>query len=220
MLDYLRELIAEHHVRPTGDVWSALVRKADTSGQITEDEPLALGENLVANGYETMANEIASFVHVVLTHDDQLTWLRAHLSCLQEAIEELLRFVPLAVGAPGASGHARIATADIQVDGLTVVAGDAILPALNSANRDERVFSHPDRLDLDRAHAAHVTFEHGPHDCLGAHLARMELQVILPDCCSASPSYDLSCTLTTCHGRQAISSVVRRSGWCRGSRVT
>lgn len=180
MLDYLRGLIAERRARPTDDVFSALVREADSGGQITEDELVALGENLLANGYETMANEIANFVYVLLIHPDQLAWLREDLSRVPKAVEELLRFVPLAAGAPGAGGHARVATADIEVDGVTFAEGDAVLPAINSANRDEHVFPEPDRLDLNRERSnTHLTFGHGPHHCLGAQLARMECQVIL-----------------------------------------
>jgi cytochrome P450 len=179
MLDYLRGLVVERRARPIDDVFSALVREADSGGEITEDEVLALGENLLANGYETMANEIANFIYVLLTHPDQLAWLRADLSRMPKAIEELLRFVPLAAGAPGAGGHARVATADIELDGVTVAEGDAVLPSITSANRDEHVFAEPDRLDLNRERVAHLTFGHGPHHCLGAQLARMEFQVIL-----------------------------------------
>jgi len=179
MLVYLRELIAERRARPTDDLFSALVKEADSGGQITEGEVIALCENLLANGYETMANEIANFIYVLLTHPDQIAWLREDMSRMPKAIEELLRYVPLAAGAPGAGGHARIATADVELDGMTIADGEAVLPAINSANRDERVFAEPDRLDLNRAHNPHLTFGHGMHYCLGAQLARVEFQAIL-----------------------------------------
>ena len=178
LLEYFEDLVAERRARPTGDLFSALVREADNGGRMTERELVALGENLLANGYETMANEIANFVYVLLTHPDQLAWLRADLSRVPAAVEELLRYVPLAAGAPGANGHARIATTDIEVDGVTFAAGDAVLPSINAANRDERVFAEPDRLDLNRPHPPHLTFSHGAHHCLGAVLARAEMQAI------------------------------------------
>jgi cytochrome P450 len=192
MLHYLHDLIVERRERPTDDLFSLLVREADNDGRITVDELAALGENLLANGYETMANEIANFIFVLLTHTDQLAWLREDLSRLPQAIEELLRFVPLAAGAPGASGHARIATEDIEVDGVTFAAGDAVLPAINSANRDECVFADPDRLDLTRAPNAHLTFGHGPHHCFGAQLARMEIHVILSGLLTRFPTLRLA----------------------------
>lgn len=192
MLHYLGGLIAERRARPTDDLWSALVREADSGGLITEGEVLALGENLLANGYETMANEITNFVFVLLTHPDELAWLRADLSRMPKAVEELLRFVPLPAGAPGAGGHARIATEDVEVDGMTIAAGEAVLPAIISANRDDRAFAEPDRLDLERAHNAHLTFGHGPHHCLGAQLARMEIQIILTGLLSRFPTLRLA----------------------------
>lgn len=180
MLSYLRELVAERRERPTDDLFSALAQEAGCgNGQITDEELVALGENLVANGYETMANEAANFVYVLLTHPDQLAWLREDLSRLPPAIEELLRFVPLAAGAPGASGHARVAAETVDMEGTTFPAGATFLPAINSANRDGEVFAEPDRLDLTRTPNPHLTFGHGPHHCLGSQLARMEFLVIL-----------------------------------------
>lgn len=192
MLAYLRDLIVERRARPTDDLFSALVREADSGGQITEDELVALGENLVANGYETMANEIANFVFVLLTHPEHLAWLREDLSRLPTAIEELLRFVPLAAGAPGAGGHSRVSTEDIELGGMTFPAGDAFLPAINSANRDDLVFAEPDRLDLTRAPNPHLTFGHGPHHCLGAQLARMEFLAILTGLLTRFPTLRLA----------------------------
>jgi cytochrome P450 len=192
LLEYFADLVAERRTRPTGDLFSALVREADDGGRITESEVVALGENLLANGYETMANEIANFVYLLLTHPDQLAWLRADLSRVPAAVEELLRYVPLAAGAPGASGHPRIATTDIEVEGVTFAAGDAVLPCINSANRDERAFADPDRLDLNRPHPAHLTFGHGAHHCLGALLARMEMQVIFTGLLQRFPTLRLA----------------------------
>lgn len=192
MLAYLRDLIVERRERPTDDLFSMLVREADSSGRITEEELVALGENLLANGYETMGNEIANFVYLLLTHPDQLAWLREDLSRLPTAIEELLRFIPLAAGAPGAGGHARVATEDIELDGTTFAAGDAFLPSVTSANRDDEVFTEPDRLDLTRTPNPHLTFGHGAHHCLGAQLARMEFLVILTGLLTRFPTLRLA----------------------------
>ncbi|HEX6356642.1 cytochrome P450 [Actinophytocola sp.] len=192
MLAYLRDLIVERREQPTDDLFSALVREADSGGQITEDELVALGENLLANGYETMSNEIANFVYVLLTNPDHLAWLREDLSRLPTAIEELLRYVPLAAGAPGAGGHARISTEEIELDGKTFPAGDAFLPSVNSANRDDHVFAEPERLDLARTPNPHLTFGHGPHHCLGAQLARMEFLVILTELLTRFPTLRLA----------------------------
>jgi cytochrome P450 len=193
LVDYLRGLVAARRERPTDDLFSALVREADSGGQITEDELLVMAELLLSNGYETTANELTNFVYVLLTHPDQLAWLRADLSRVPKAVEELLRFVPLAAGVPSAGGHSRVATTDIELDGVTIAAGDAVLPAINSANRDERVFAEPDRLDFDRTRVnPHITFGYGPHHCLGAQLARMQSQLVITALLSRFPRLRLA----------------------------
>jgi cytochrome P450 len=68
---------------------------------------------------------------------------------------------------------------DLELDGVAVCAGEAVLPAVNSANRDDLVFSNPNELDLSRLENPHIAFGYGPHRCVGAHLARMELQVAI-----------------------------------------
>jgi cytochrome P450 len=192
LVAYLRELAAERQKRPTDDLFSMLAQEAGNGGQITEDELVALGENLLANAQETMANEAADFIFVLLTHPDHLAWLREDLSRLPTAIEELLRFVPLAAGAPGAGGHARVATEDLEIDGMAFAAGDAFLPAVNSANRDELVFADPDELDLARTPNPHVTFGYGPHHCLGARLARMQFLVMFTELLTRFPALRLA----------------------------
>jgi cytochrome P450 len=91
------------------------------------------------------------------------------------AVEELLRHTPLGAGA----GFIRIATEDIELGGVTVREGEGVMVAIHSANRDESVFDDADALRLDRAVNPHIGFGHGPHHCLGAQLARMELQVAM-----------------------------------------
>ncbi|WP_228534566.1 cytochrome P450 [Nocardia sp. BSTN01] len=92
------------------------------------------------------------------------------------AVEELLRFVPVGVG----GGFTRVARADVQLGPVLVRAGDAVIPAMHAAGRDPAVFDDPDRLVLDRgAKVAHLAFGHGPHYCVGAHLARLQARIAL-----------------------------------------
>ena len=114
-------------------------------------------------------------MYVLLTHPRQLAMLRADLRLVPKAVEELMRYVPLGGGA----GIARYALEDVELGGVTVRAGEPVLPSLASANRDASVYTEPDELDLHRAESSHVGFGHGPHHCVGAPLARMELQVAL-----------------------------------------
>jgi cytochrome P450 len=173
--DYMAGLIALRRETRHDDLLGALVAARDEEDRLSEDELLSLAEALLVAGHETTASQIPNFVHVLLTHPDQLARLRADLGLVPKAVEELMRFVPLGAGA----GIARYALEDVELGGVTVRAGEPVLPALASANRDEAVYHAPEELDLLRAEASHVGFGHGAHHCLGAPLARMELQVAL-----------------------------------------
>jgi cytochrome P450 len=94
---------------------------------------------------------------------------------MPDAVEELMRWVPLGA----AAAFPRYALEDVELSGFVVPAGDPVLVSTASANRDERVFPDPDRIDLTRKPNPHVGFGHGAHHCLGAPLARLELQVAL-----------------------------------------
>ena len=94
---------------------------------------------------------------------------------LPRALEELLRFIPFRQGV----GIARVATEDVEIDGVTVRAGDAVHVSYLAANRDPQKYERPDELDLTRGTPHHMAFGSGTHHCLGSHLARMELQVAI-----------------------------------------
>ncbi|WP_156757091.1 cytochrome P450 [Actinokineospora pegani] len=172
---YMAGLIAQRREQATDDLLSDLVAARDEGDKLTEDEMLSLAEGLLIAGHETTASQIPNFVHTLLTHPDQLALLRSDLTLVPKAVEELMRFVPLGNG----TGIARYATEDVELGGVLVRAGEPVLPVTTSANRDAAVFEDPDSLDLTRKGATHVGFGHGPHHCLGAPLARVELQVAL-----------------------------------------
>ncbi|HEX3590769.1 MAG TPA: cytochrome P450 [Pseudonocardiaceae bacterium] len=173
--EYMAGLVAQRRETPQDDLLSALVAARDEQDRLSENELLSLAEGILIAGHETTASQIPNFVYVLLTHPEQLAALRANLDLVPSAVEELMRFVPLAVSA----GTARYALEDVELSGGTVRAGEPVLAAIVSANRDESVYTDPQRLDLTRDEATHVGFGHGPHHCLGAQLARMELQVAL-----------------------------------------
>jgi cytochrome P450 len=105
------------------------------------------------------------------------------------AVEELLRFIP---SAPSAAALPRYATADVPLSGGIVRAGQPVLTAKAAANRDPRVFDDPERLDLTREPVSHLAFGHGVHHCVGAQLARMDLQVALAALVDRLPSLRLA----------------------------
>jgi cytochrome P450 len=169
-------LIAQRRERPTDDLIGALVRARDEDNdRLTEQEMVRLAAGLLAAGHETTVTQIPNFVYVLLTHPEQLRQLRAEPDLVPSAVEELMRFVPLGV----ASSFARYALEDVELGGVLVRAGEPVIGSVASANRDEEVFAQPDTLDLTRSTNPHIGFGHGAHHCVGAQLARMELQVAI-----------------------------------------
>lgn len=112
----------------------------------------------------------------LLRHPDQLAALRADPSLVTGAVDELLRYLSVAHVGP-----VRTAVTDVELAGHLIKAGDTVTVSLPSANRDAARFASPDTLDLARAgSSSHVAFGHGSHQCIGQHLARIELGVVLP----------------------------------------
>jgi cytochrome P450 len=186
--EYMAGLIAQRRETPTDDLIGALVLARDNEDRLSEEELLSLTQGLLVAGHETTASQIPNFVYVLLTHPEQLATLRADLSLVPKAVEELMRYVPLGQG----PGIARYALEDVELGGVLVRAGEPVLPAIHSANRDVSVYTDPDVLDLFRQEASHVGFGHGAHHCLGAPLARMELQVALDTLLRRFPELDLA----------------------------
>lgn len=171
--DYVSGMIAQRREAPGDDLMSAMVAARDSEDRLSEEELLTMTETILVAGHETTASQIPNFVYVLLTNPDQLAALRADLGLIPQAVEELLRYVP--VGA--ASSQPRYALEDVELGGVTVRAGEPVVVVPLSANRDGSAFTDPDDLDLSRKEAPHLAFGHGPHHCLGSPLARMELQV-------------------------------------------
>lgn len=173
---YIGELVAIRRHEPIDDLLGAMVRARDENqDRLTEQELVQLAGGLLAAGHETTVTQIPNFVYVLLEHPAELARLRADPGLLPTAVEELIRYVPLGV----ASAFPRYAVEDIELGGVLVRAGEPVLPAVGSANRDAEVFADPDRLDLGRDPNPHVGFGHGVHHCVGAQLARLELQVAI-----------------------------------------
>lgn len=179
---YLAGQIELRRSQPADDLLTWLVQARDDSDQLTETELLFLGLALLVGGYDTTARQITNAVYTLLTNQQQLGQLRARPELVPAAVEELLRFIAFA-----SPMTPRIATTDIQLGDVTVRAGEAVLWATSSVNRDESVFSRADQLDITRDPNPHIAFGHGPHFCIGAQLARLELQVSLETILSRLP---------------------------------
>ncbi|MER6545741.1 cytochrome P450 [Streptomyces sp. NPDC001118] len=169
---YMARLIDAHREQPRDDLMTALIEARDHDDRLSELELVDLCVGILVAGHETTATQIPNFVLTLLDHPQALDRLRAEPLLITGAIEELLRFVPLGSGA----GQPRYAKEDIEVGGTLVRAGEPVLVAIGAANRDALRFTEAGALDISRSGNAHLGFGHGVHHCLGAPLARLELQ--------------------------------------------
>ncbi|GAA2939166.1 cytochrome P450 [Streptomyces enissocaesilis] len=171
--DYLAALVAEKRKRPGTDLMSALVSIHDAGdGRLDEQELIFLGISLLVAGHETTVNQIGNSVLALLTHPEQLAAVRSDPEKIGRAGEELLRMYP-----PGDEALLRIAVEDVELSGVLIPAGSAVLPSLGSANRDGGQFTDADTLDVTREINPHLSFGQGAHYCIGSGLARAELQI-------------------------------------------
>jgi len=188
---YMAGLVAQRRAEPTDDLLGALVVARDEGDRLNETELIGLGISILVAGHETTMNQIGNFMIALLTRPDRGDALRAGQEAVARGVEELLRFVPL--GASG--GFPRIATQDVELSGRTVRAGESVVVSVAAANRDPEVFDNAEDLVLDRAGNRHVGFGHGLHHCLGAQLARMELQEAVGSLLRAFPDLRLAVDL-------------------------
>ena len=175
MRDYMRGLISSHREQPADDLMSALIDARDSADRLSELELVDLCAGILVAGHETTASQIPNFLVTLFDHPDALARLRAEPELIPGAVEELLRFVPLGAGA----GFPRYATEDVRVGDVVVRAGEPVVVAIGAANRDALRFTDADTLQVDRPPTQHLGFGHGVHHCLGAALARVELQEAL-----------------------------------------
>jgi len=189
---YASEVIADRRADPTDDLMSVLVH-ADVDGErFTDDEIIHESLLILVGGDETTRHVISGGVHQLLLHRDQWERLGTDPGARPSAVEEMLRWVtPI-------KNMVRTATRDVVVGDQQVHEGDELMLLYPSANRDDAVFDDPFRFDVERSPNEHVAFGFGPHFCLGASLARLEISVMLeelvtrtPDLALADPSADL-----------------------------
>ncbi len=169
---YAQELADDRRAAPRDDIISILVA-AEGNDSLTEHEFNMFVLLLAVAGNETTRNAISHGVHALIEHPDQWEMLRDDPSLVDGAVEEILRWsTPVNV-------FRRTATCDVELHGETIREGDSVAMFYASANRDETVFPDPDRFDITRDPNPHVTFGGGgPHFCLGANLARLEMRTL------------------------------------------
>lgn len=178
MAEYAADLIERKRREPADDVLSAVVRaEVETAdGQMAPLSPLELYmlfSLLVAAGSETTRNAIALGMAALIEHPDQMAQLVEDRGLLDGAVEEILRW-----SSPTLYNR-RTATADVELDGVRIGAGDKVTLWWASADFDGAVFADPQRFDIHRHPNPHLAFGHRVHFCLGAALARLEIRIML-----------------------------------------
>jgi cytochrome P450 len=172
---YLRDLVAARRAEPDDRLISALVRANDESDHLTEGELISNLQMLLVAGHETTVNQLGNSLVTLLRFPDQLNLLRDRPELLPGAVEELLRYTRLF-----AATLARVATEDVELAGTVIRKGEPVLPVVSAANRDPAAYPDPHRFDVTReGPAPHTALGHGPHFCLGAQLAKLELRIAL-----------------------------------------
>ncbi|MFD9891422.1 cytochrome P450 [Amycolatopsis sp. NPDC059027] len=171
---YMHTLVARHRENPGEDLLSLLIREHG-AGALSDEELVGLADLLLIAGHETTANVISLGTLALLRHPGQLALVRDDPSAVEDAIEELLRYTSVVH-----AGFVRVAVEDTMIGGRPVRRGDHVVTSLPAANRDPALLEDGDALDVTRGRCPHVAFGHGIHHCLGATLARLELQLALP----------------------------------------
>lgn len=178
--EFMLEMVAAKRARPTDDVLSDLV---GSGGDLTDEEMSAMGLALLGGGLDTTTNMLSLGTLELLREPARV---EAMLADPGAAVEELLRYISLT------PATARTAVEDVEIDGVVVRAGDTVFVELGSANRDPARYADPDVLDLARGTAGHLAFGHGIHQCIGQHLARIELKIAYPGLFTRFPKLRLA----------------------------
>lgn len=167
-------MLADKNREPADDILSRLAARV-RSGVVSEHNALTTAIAILIAGHETTSNMIALGTLTLLTHPEQAESLRQDPDLAPNAVEELLRYLSVAEGVA-----ARVAIDDFPLGRQRIHAGDGIVMLIPTANRDPAAFPQPNELDLRRTGRHHLAFGHGLHQCIGQHLARMELEVTYP----------------------------------------
>jgi cholest-4-en-3-one 26-monooxygenase len=169
---YFERLVEERRREPADDLVSDLVTARMGGEPLTHEQLVSYCELLVEAGNETTRNAISGGVLAFSEHPEEWQKLRASPDLLPRAVEEILRWVsPI-------SHFTRVATEDCELRGIEVAAGDQLALYYASANRDEEVFDDPFAFRVERNPNPHLAFGFGEHFCMGAHLARVELETV------------------------------------------
>lgn len=207
LFDYVTDLVRARRAEPGEDALSVLVARGQVHEQpFTDLEFSKMAAGLLVAGYDTTASSITYGVLALLSDRPQFDRLAADPSLAAGAAEEVVRLLG------NGAGLLRVATADTEIAGQPIAAGDYVIVAVQAANHDPERFPEPERLDIGRQTSGHLGFGHGPHQCVGQQIARLELTTALATLPRRVPTLRLAVpleeirfkTATTVYGPSAL----------------
>lgn len=175
MMEYYRRLKEDRLARPRTDLYSAVVHAEIDGRPIGDIELVSYFLLLTSAGHDTTRNALAGGMEALIANPDQLTLLREHPELCARAADEIVRWTSPVIH------FCRTAAADSELGGQTIRAGESVVLYYPSANRDEDIFADPFAFRVDRDPNPHLGFGVGEHFCLGSHLARLEIRVLLEE---------------------------------------
>lgn len=194
--DYSRRMALERRGGDGSDLLTVMGNAVVMGERLSERELGFTGDMFVLAGIETTRTALADGMLELLRNGAARRKLQENPQLLPSAIEEILRWT-------SPVGHIlRVATVDAEIRGRTIHAGDKVVVWTPSANRDEEVFADADRFDLERTPNEHIAFGYGEHFCLGAHLARLELRVMVEELLRRLPDMELDGPVERLHSIQ------------------
>jgi cytochrome P450 len=185
MFEYVSALMAERRREPRDDMISALVQAHEADDRLSDDEVRSIIAALLFAGYDTTRNQLGLTMWLFATYPEQWKLLRQDPSLAARAIEESMRFRGAVAVAP------RMVAEDFEFDGYRLTSGTMLTLSTAAANHDPAGFENPWEFDITVEREPHFTFGGGPHYCLGASLARAEMQEALPILAAAMPNLAL-----------------------------
>lgn len=183
LAEYLQPILEERRKKPGNDVLSGLTQGIGPSGsQLSREEATGMASLLLLGGLDSVAVTLGHFAAHLADHPEQRQYLIAHPEMIGRAAEEMLRRFPPTV-------QGRVVTEDVTLGGVFLKKNDHVTWASAMYNLDDRLFANPLEVDFERQRAAHFSFGHGVHFCLGRELARLEFKIFLEEWLRRIPDF-------------------------------
>lgn len=184
--EYTKQLVERKRMNPSDDLISQLIAIEAEGDRLDESELISMITLLIFAGHETTSNLIATGSMMLFENPKQLELLKKDLRLIPSAIEELLRY-----NGPSTAVGPRFAKEDVEISGNKIKKGDMVLVMVKAANRDEKIFTDSEDLDITRKINQHLAFGHGMHMCLGSPLARLEGEIAFNSLLRRMPNLSL-----------------------------